>query len=111
MLRLVDTIKVKDFLKITHEDITKRDAIRIVTEMKRELGFKCVNSSWYLKDTMEIMQRAVKNKMEVLTDDDLLWRHDEYIMAREGKDEIEIKFLVHGYYELLFDAMLGVKKK
>lgn len=108
----IETIKVKDFLNITHEDLSKRNVIQCVKAMKRELGFKCCDTSYYLKESIDILQRAVVKAMqsnEAITEDSELWRHDEWLMANIGTDEIEIKMMTHGYYELLFDAMLEAK--
>lgn len=108
----IKTIKVKDFLNVTHENLSKRNVIQCVKAMKKELGFKCCDTSYYLKESIDILQRAVVKAMQsnmAITEDSELWRHDEWVMANIGTDEIEIKMMTHGYYELLFDAMLEAK--
>lgn len=106
------SIKVGKLLKLTHEDLLKRDVIPIVKHMQKELGYKCVCSSYYLNDTLEGIKKSVDIAMrnnKSITEDSELWLHDEWVMAGDGIDEVEIRTLTHGYQELLFDAMMGVK--
>jgi len=104
---------IKKILDVTHEDIKKRAMIECVKFMQRELGFKCVVSSYYLKEAIENIQRTIRKAIQSnadITENTKLHRHDECIIAGDGVDEVEIKMLTHGYQELLFDAMMGACK-
>ena len=111
MLNGMKSIKVGKLLKLTHEDLLKMDVIPTVKNMQKELGYKCVNSSYYLNDAMESIKKSINIAMrnnEAITEDSELWLHDEWVMTGEGIDEVEVTMLTHTYHEMLFNAILNV---
>lgn len=111
MINRMKSIKVGKLLKLTHEDLLKKDVIPIVKHMQKELAYKCVCSSYYLNDALEGIKKSVDIAMrnnKSITEDSELCLHDEWIMTGEGVDEIEITMLTHTYQEMLFNAMLNV---
>lgn len=113
MINGMKSIKVGKLLKLTHEDLLKRDVIPIVKHMQKELGYKCVCNSYYLNDSLEAIKKSVDIAMrnnKSITEDSELWLHDERVMTGEGVDEIEITMLTHTYRQMLFNAILNTGK-